>query len=104
MPRTRQLVVPATPWLTTPRAAGGVAGLTVGNLLVRNGVGCVVLEKHSRDHVEQRRPRRSVVAGQLSSPTSVERSRSWSRSMPSPGRSGAVAQPSRSIGMGSASP
>lgn len=32
----------------------GVAGLTLGNFLVRNGIGCVVLEKHSRAHVEQR--------------------------------------------------
>lgn len=32
----------------------GVAGLAVGNFLVRKGIECVVLEKHSRDHVEQR--------------------------------------------------
>jgi p-hydroxybenzoate 3-monooxygenase len=32
----------------------GVAGLTLGNFLLRNGIDCVVLEKHSRAHVEQR--------------------------------------------------
>jgi p-hydroxybenzoate 3-monooxygenase len=32
----------------------GVAGLTLGNFLLRNGVDCVVLEKHSRAHVEGR--------------------------------------------------
>ncbi|MEU8149454.1 FAD-dependent monooxygenase [Nonomuraea sp. NPDC048901] len=32
----------------------GVAGLTLGNFLLRNGIGCVVLEKHSREYVERR--------------------------------------------------
>ncbi|GAA0999394.1 4-hydroxybenzoate 3-monooxygenase [Acrocarpospora macrocephala] len=32
----------------------GVAGLTLGNFLVRNGIGCIILEKHSREYVEQR--------------------------------------------------
>ncbi|MEU7789161.1 4-hydroxybenzoate 3-monooxygenase [Amycolatopsis sp. NPDC049159] len=32
----------------------GVAGLTLGNLLLRSGIGCVVLEKHSREYVERR--------------------------------------------------
>jgi len=32
----------------------GVAGLTLGNFLLRNGIDCVVLEKNTRDHVEQR--------------------------------------------------
>ncbi|MBB5953871.1 p-hydroxybenzoate 3-monooxygenase [Saccharothrix tamanrassetensis] len=32
----------------------GVAGLTVANLLHRNGIGCVVLERHSRARVERR--------------------------------------------------
>ncbi|WP_308258582.1 4-hydroxybenzoate 3-monooxygenase [Saccharothrix obliqua] len=32
----------------------GVAGLTVANLLHRNGVDCVVLERRSREHVERR--------------------------------------------------
>ncbi|MFE0103497.1 4-hydroxybenzoate 3-monooxygenase [Streptomyces sp. NPDC059009] len=32
----------------------GVAGLTLGNFLLRNGVDCIVLEKHSRAYVEQR--------------------------------------------------
>jgi p-hydroxybenzoate 3-monooxygenase len=32
----------------------GVAGLTLGNFLRRNGIGCVILEKRSREYVEQR--------------------------------------------------
>ncbi|MEU7579937.1 FAD-dependent oxidoreductase [Streptomyces sp. NPDC041068] len=28
---------------------GGVAGLALGNFLLRKGVGCTVLEKHSRE-------------------------------------------------------
>lgn len=32
----------------------GVAGLTLGNLLIRNGVDCIVLERRSRAYVEQR--------------------------------------------------
>lgn len=32
----------------------GVAGLTLGNLLLQRGIDCVILEKRSRDHVEQR--------------------------------------------------
>lgn len=32
----------------------GVAGLSVGNFLLRNGIECVVLEKYSREHVERR--------------------------------------------------
>jgi p-hydroxybenzoate 3-monooxygenase len=32
----------------------GVAGLTVGNILLRNGIRCVIVEKRSRDYVEQR--------------------------------------------------
>ncbi|WP_374945990.1 4-hydroxybenzoate 3-monooxygenase [Agreia sp.] len=32
----------------------GVAGLTLGNLLLRNGVDCVVLEKHTREYADQR--------------------------------------------------
>ncbi|MFJ4836012.1 4-hydroxybenzoate 3-monooxygenase [Streptomyces sp. NPDC088747] len=32
----------------------GVAGLTLGNFLLRNGIGCTILEKHSREYVEQR--------------------------------------------------
>lgn len=32
----------------------GVAGLALGNFLLRNSIACVVLEKHSRDYVEQR--------------------------------------------------
>jgi p-hydroxybenzoate 3-monooxygenase len=33
---------------------GGVAGLTAAMLLRRSGISCVVLERHSRAHVEQR--------------------------------------------------
>ena len=32
----------------------GVAGLTLGNFLLRNGIDCVILEKHPRAYVEQR--------------------------------------------------
>jgi p-hydroxybenzoate 3-monooxygenase len=32
----------------------GVAGLALGNFLLRNGIDCVIFEKHSREHVEQR--------------------------------------------------
>ncbi|MFS8200395.1 FAD-dependent monooxygenase [Streptomyces sp. CWNU-52B] len=32
----------------------GVAGVTLGNFLLRSGVDCVILEKHSRAYVEQR--------------------------------------------------
>lgn len=34
---------------------GGVAGLALGTFLLRSGIGCTVLEKHSRAYVEQRR-------------------------------------------------
>lgn len=33
---------------------GGVAGLTLGNVLLRHGIDCTVLEKRSRAYVEQR--------------------------------------------------
>ncbi|CDO05419.1 4-hydroxybenzoate 3-monooxygenase [Mycolicibacterium cosmeticum] len=32
----------------------GVAGLALGNFLLRKGIGCVIVERHSRDHVEGR--------------------------------------------------
>lgn len=32
----------------------GVAGLTLGNLLLRSGIACVILEKRTREYVEQR--------------------------------------------------
>ena len=32
----------------------GVAGLTLGNFLLRHDIGCVIVEKHSRAYVEQR--------------------------------------------------
>jgi 4-hydroxybenzoate 3-monooxygenase len=33
---------------------GGVAGLALGNFLLRSGIGCIILEKHSREYVEHR--------------------------------------------------
>ncbi|HYQ62057.1 4-hydroxybenzoate 3-monooxygenase [Actinophytocola sp.] len=33
---------------------GGVAGLALGTFLLRSGIGCVILEKHSREYVENR--------------------------------------------------
>jgi 4-hydroxybenzoate 3-monooxygenase len=33
---------------------GGVAGLALGTFLLRGGISCVILEKHSRDYVEHR--------------------------------------------------
>jgi 4-hydroxybenzoate 3-monooxygenase len=33
---------------------GGVAGLTLGTFLLRKGISCVIVEKHSRGHVERR--------------------------------------------------
>ena len=33
---------------------GGVAGLSLGNILLRNGISCIVLETRSREYVEQR--------------------------------------------------
>jgi p-hydroxybenzoate 3-monooxygenase len=32
----------------------GVSGLTLGNFLLRNGVECIILEKHTREYVEAR--------------------------------------------------
>ncbi len=32
----------------------GVAGLTLGNLLLRSGIACIILEQSERAHVEQR--------------------------------------------------
>ncbi|MEU4236940.1 4-hydroxybenzoate 3-monooxygenase [Actinoplanes sp. NPDC026619] len=32
----------------------GVAGLTLGNFLQRNGIGCIILERRSREYAEQR--------------------------------------------------
>ncbi|WP_439659603.1 4-hydroxybenzoate 3-monooxygenase [Lentzea sp. HUAS TT2] len=42
---------------------GGVAGLALGNFLRRSGISCVILEKHSRGHVEQRQRAGSLDAG-----------------------------------------
>ncbi|BBB00789.1 putative 4-hydroxybenzoate 3-monooxygenase [Actinacidiphila reveromycinica] len=50
---------------------GGVAGLALGTFLLRRGIGCVVLEKHSREHVEQRQRAGSLDAG------GVRRLRKW---------------------------
>ncbi|MEV5942070.1 4-hydroxybenzoate 3-monooxygenase [Streptomyces sp. NPDC051994] len=50
---------------------GGVAGLALGNFLLRKGVGCIVLEKHSREHVEQRQRAGSLDVG------GVRRLREW---------------------------
>ncbi|AQT82979.1 4-hydroxybenzoate 3-monooxygenase [Mycolicibacterium litorale] len=43
----------------TERAAvgiigAGVAGLTLANMLLRNGIACIIVERHSRDQVEHR--------------------------------------------------
>ncbi|WP_245645929.1 FAD-dependent monooxygenase [Pseudonocardia acaciae] len=32
----------------------GVAGLALGTFLLRGGVRCVIVEKHAREHVENR--------------------------------------------------
>lgn len=42
---------------------GGVAGLALGNFLLRKGIGCVVLEKHTRTYVEQRQRAGALDAG-----------------------------------------
>jgi p-hydroxybenzoate 3-monooxygenase len=39
---------------TVAIVGGGVAGLALGNFLLRSGIGCTILEKHSREHVENR--------------------------------------------------
>lgn len=39
---------------TVAIVGGGVAGLALGNFLLRSGIGCVILEKHRREHVEHR--------------------------------------------------
>lgn len=41
-------------YTTVVVVGAGVAGLALGNFLLRNGIGCIVLERHSREHVEQR--------------------------------------------------
>jgi p-hydroxybenzoate 3-monooxygenase len=40
--------------ITVVIVGAGVAGLTLGNFLLRKGIGCVILEKSSREYVEQR--------------------------------------------------
>ena len=39
---------------TVAIVGSGVAGLALGNFLLRNGIDCIVLEKRSREYVEQR--------------------------------------------------
>ncbi|RDI44928.1 4-hydroxybenzoate 3-monooxygenase [Nocardia mexicana] len=41
----------------------GVAGLALGNFLLRKGIACIVLEKHTREYVEQRQRAGSLDAG-----------------------------------------
>ncbi|MFI0469829.1 4-hydroxybenzoate 3-monooxygenase [Saccharopolyspora sp. 5N102] len=40
--------------VTVVIVGAGVAGLTLGNFLLRRGIDCVIVEKHSREYVEQR--------------------------------------------------
>lgn len=42
---------------------GGVAGLALGNFLLRKGISCIILERHSRDYVEQRQRAGALDAG-----------------------------------------
>ncbi|WP_030907826.1 4-hydroxybenzoate 3-monooxygenase [Streptomyces sp. NRRL F-5126] len=49
----------------------GVAGLALGNFLLRSGIDCVVLERHSREYVEQRQ-RAGVI-----DPRAVRMFREW---------------------------
>ncbi|MFE3768652.1 4-hydroxybenzoate 3-monooxygenase [Streptomyces sp. NPDC059122] len=48
---------------TVAIVGGGVAGLALGNFLLRKGIGCIVLEKHSRQYVEQRQRAGALDAG-----------------------------------------
>lgn len=48
---------------TVAIVGGGVAGLALANFLLRKGIGCVVLEKHSRAYVEQRQRAGALDAG-----------------------------------------
>ncbi|WP_268951895.1 FAD-dependent monooxygenase [Saccharopolyspora elongata] len=41
-------------YTTVVIVGAGVAGLTLGNFLLRRGIDCVIVEKHSREYVEQR--------------------------------------------------
>ncbi|MER6845901.1 4-hydroxybenzoate 3-monooxygenase [Streptomyces platensis] len=50
---------------------GGVAGLAVGNFLLRKGISCIVLERHGRDYIEQRQRAGALDAG------GVRRLREW---------------------------
>jgi len=42
---------------------GGGAGLSLGTFLLRSGIACVILERHSREHVENRQRAGSLDAG-----------------------------------------
>lgn len=66
---------------------GGVAGLTLGNFLLGKGIGCVVLEKHSRDYVEQRQRAGALDANGVR----VLNSGGWER----PSRATAMGTPTR---------
>ncbi|WNI20821.1 4-hydroxybenzoate 3-monooxygenase [Streptomyces sp. ITFR-16] len=48
---------------TVAIVGGGVAGLALANFLLRKGIGCIVLEKHSRAYVEQRQRAGALDAG-----------------------------------------
>lgn len=48
------LMSTATEYTPVVIVGGGVAGLALGAFLLRRGIPCTVLEKHSRDHVEHR--------------------------------------------------
>ncbi|WP_433854489.1 FAD-dependent monooxygenase [Streptomyces kronopolitis] len=50
---------------------GGIAGLALGNFLLRKGISCIVLERHDRDYVEQRQRAGALDAG------GVRRLREW---------------------------
>lgn len=45
---------PATESTTVAIIGGGVAGLALGNFLLRSGIDCIIVERRSRRHVEQR--------------------------------------------------
>jgi len=48
---------------TVAVVGGGVAGLALGTFLLRSGIRCVVLEKHSREYVEHRQRAGALDAG-----------------------------------------
>ncbi|QIY54113.1 4-hydroxybenzoate 3-monooxygenase [Streptomyces sp. RPA4-5] len=50
---------------------GGIAGLALGNFLLRKGISCIILERHGREYVEQRQRAGALDAG------GVRRLREW---------------------------